>query len=192
MTPDRNDHLERDEILNAVAKGFKPAPEHLEKCPDCNSLYEAFLHFEGVADEVVECPSGRLLEKLSAIPQFVGSRRPRQKVRGNLVFDSWRDIPTAQLRGSATARERRLRFAHELIALDLVAERQDADWEFTARVYVNQSLSCKYVLKVGRARLAPEAHDCYYFKRPTLPKILELLSPDLQIAFDLPSIGSRV
>ena len=192
MAHGKNKHLEREEILDAVARGVKPFAGHLNECPACSSLYEALRHFRGVGGEAMEQPSERLLEKLSAIPQLVGSRPARVKVRGRVVYDSWHDLPVAQVRDAGTVRERRLRLAHGAISLEIVAERQTEGWEFTARVYDGENITCKYILKVGRERLAPETHDCYYFKRPTLPKILTLLSPDLQIAFCLTGPGSEV
>lgn len=192
MARGKDNHLEREEILDAIAKGVKPFAGHLQECPDCLSLYEALLHFEGVADVVIEAPSEHLIEKLSAIPQLVGSRPSRVKVQGRVVFDSWHDIPAAQLRDSGPVSERRLRFAYGAISLEIVAERHITGWEFTARVYDGETISCKYVLKVGRERFAPEMHDCYFFKRRTLPKTLQLLSPDQQISFGIPGAGAEV
>lgn len=185
MTRGKDKHLEREEILDAIAKGEKPSVGHLRECPDCLSLYETLLHFDGAADVVLEDPSAHLIEKLTAIPQLVGSRPARVKVRGRIVYDSWIDLPAAQLRDSGTVRERRMRFAYGNIGLEIVAERHTDGWEFTARVYDGETTTCKYVLKVGRERFAPEMHDCYYFKRPTLPRTLYLLSPDQQIVFGL-------
>ena len=109
MTQGNNKHLERDEILDAIIKGVKPSADHLQECPDCLSLYETLLHFEGVAFEVMEEPSEQLIERLSAIPQLVGSRPAGRKVHGAVVYDSWRDLPATQVRDGGPISERRMR-----------------------------------------------------------------------------------
>ena len=176
-------HLTRLEIIKAAREGV--APEHLKRCSDCRLLYETLVRFTAGANDLPEVPAERLIDKLSAIPVLVGRPERPQQVRGSRVYDSWFDSPAVGLRDHSLKSERRLRFEYGTIGLELVAERHGDHWEFSARVYEGTEVTCKYVLKVGRQKLSPQEHDCYFFQRPTLPTGLNLLSPRLDISFDL-------
>ncbi len=93
------------------------------------------------------------------------------------------DVPAMQIREAPSDLERRLRLTAQGYTLELVADRRGKGWEFVARVYFKEQVCTEFILQVGRLKLGPEAHDCYFWSTPKPPRSLKLLSPELKIDF---------
>jgi len=185
----KNSHPDRSIMLKAMERGEGHLLTHLRYCQECRELYELLSAFRFVRSVDPVLPSDEAMVKQEGIALIAASRVPARAVRGQLVFDSWHDLPAMVVRDAAIGVERRLRFRAGRIVLEFVAERQPEGWEFTAKVYENDRPVSDYVLKVGGRKLLPSVRHCYNWLAPGPPRKIQLLSPSLRV--DLGKLGWR-
>ena len=185
----RNNHPGRTALLKAIESGKGHLTAHLRHCRECRDLYELLSAFHVARSIDPLLPSDEAMVKQEGIALIAASRSPARTVRGQVVFDSWRDLPAMDVRDAAIGIERRLRFRAGRIVLEFVAERQPEGWEFTAKVYENGRTASDYVLKVGGRKFLPSARHCYNWLAPYPPREIQLLSPSLRV--DLDKLGWR-
>jgi len=185
----RNSHPDRSTMLKAMETGKGHLLAHLKHCQECRELYELLSAFHVARSVDPVLPSDEAMVKQEGIALIAASRVPARTVRGQVVFDSWNDLPAMVVRDAAIGVERRLRFRAGRIVLEFVAERQPEGWEFTAKVYENGRAASNYVLRVGGRKLLPSVRQCYNWLAPRPPREIQLLSPSLRV--DLGKLGWR-
>ena len=185
----KRSHPDRSAMLKAIESGKGHLQAHFRSCQECRELYELLsaFHIARSVDPVL--PSDEAMVKHEGIALMAASRVSARTVRGQLVFDSWHDLPAMAVRDAAIGIERRLRFRAGRLVLEFVAERQPEGWEFTAKVYENGRAVSDYVLKVGGRKLLPSVRHCYNWSGSHPPREFQLLSPSLRV--DIGKLGWR-
>lgn len=177
----KNRHPDREEIFEAIKSGANPFADHLAECETCAQLFEMLKLIGQPTDRPAHATLPGNLYDLKGIALRDSSRRPKRSRHGKLIHDSWANIPPVQLRGSAYRSERRVRFEFNNVVLELVIERTAGMFELVARAYENGAPSTEYLLQVGRRKLIPENHGCFYWMSDTPPRKLTLWSPETRI-----------
>lgn len=180
----RSNHPDITTILDAIEKDEGHLLTHLQECRECRELYELLSVFHLASTVEPAQPSDKAMVKLEGIALIAASRVPAKTVRGQVVFDSWHDLPAMAVRDAAIGIERRLRFRAGRIVLEFVAERQPEGWEFTAKVYENGRTVSDFVLKIGGRKLLPSVRHCYNWSAHRPPREIQLLSPSLRVDMD--------
>ncbi len=182
--PKKDDHTSRSEFFEALTSDRTPLDDHLKNCRTCKTEWQLLklVYPEGKI-LVPETPSETHLTRLEAIPILKADHKQRTLVSGELTYDSWSGLSTVQVRDAARGFERRLRLKAGCVELEIVAERELAGWEFSARVYINGEPSGGFALKVGRKMLTPEFRDCFYWSSERPPRTVRLLSASEEIVF---------
>lgn len=180
----KDKHPAPSEFFEALALGRTPQKDHLKRCRACRTKWELLqLAYPGGKLSAPEVPSQAHLAWLEAIPILKADKRQRSKVTGELAYDSWSGLSPVQLRDAAPGFERRMRLTAGQIELEIAAERELAQWRFSARVYVNGEPSGGFVLKIGRKTLTPEFRDGFYWSSATPPRTVRLLSASQEMVF---------
>lgn len=178
-----SNHPDRIRMLKAIKSGKVPFALHLKQCESCRILYDLLASHGAAASPKLERPSRAAVRQSALIPKLVQSRKPARAVPGRVEFDSWAQLPAMQIRQAPSDLERRLRLTAQGYTLELVADRKGRNWEFVARVYNKEQVCTEFILQVGRLKLGPEAHDCYFWTAAKPPRRLQLLSPALKLDF---------
>jgi len=181
----KDKHPDRSKLYEALAGNRSSIENHLKNCPACRAEWQLlkFLHPTGTPI-VPETPSEPHLGKLETIPVLKSDRRRRTSIAGKIASDSWSGLSPVQVRDAARGLERRLRLKAGHIELEIVAERELAEWKFSARVYIDGEPSGGFALKVGRKVLTPEFRNCFYWSSERPPRTVRLLSTSEEIAFN--------
>jgi hypothetical protein len=171
-------------MVAAARSGTVPFGEHLKVCPQCRELFAMMKDLPKKRLQRLEHADPEAVASFAAIPIVVESRRAAARLRGTVRFDSWQELPAANLRDVATAVERRVALEADGVVLELSAERRSGEWEFVGRVYIDGAPTREYVLKAGRRTVAPDRNGYFYFTSSRPPGMLQLLSPAATIAFE--------
>lgn len=170
-------------MFEAIKTGRVPFRNHLAQCESCRQLFE-LLSLSGEADQsALTAPSPASLYRARAIALQDRSRQPERSLKGELAHDSWSGLPAQQVRDAAFSGERRLRFKTGETVLDLVIEKTAGQFELVARVYEKGLPSTRYLLQIGRRKLYPENHNCFYWNSTQAPRRISLLSPSVKLDF---------
>ncbi|MBU0982735.1 MAG: hypothetical protein KKA42_02625, partial [candidate division Zixibacteria bacterium] len=130
-------HPGRSELLAALTAEAPEVTGHLASCEVCRAEFEVMrLVFPTGTIPTVESPGETHLAKLVTIPARRAGTRDRSTVPGKVAYDSWTGMTGVQMRDAARGTERRLRLSAGSVELELVAGRQLAGWEFSARGYI--------------------------------------------------------
>ena len=176
-------HPDRAALIKAAQTGEVPFASHLKVCADCQEMFELFVQY-APDDRLTDlAPSPQSVARAKAVPKLVASRKPSRGVTGRVTFDSWADVPAVQLRSTVGTLERRMRLEAGSYTVELVAEREQKEWEFVARIYRGARVTSEFILQVGRRKLVPQSQRCYFWSAKNPPKTLQLLSPELKIEF---------
>jgi hypothetical protein len=170
-------------MFKAIRSGTVPFASHLEQCDHCRILFKLLSHHNLPYSAELEKPDQAAIRQWGQIPRLAQSRRPVRAIRGRVVLDSWAHLPAMQIRQAPPDVERHVSFAAGQYTLELVADRSTEGWEFVARVYDRDKVTSEFFLQVGRTKLSPESHDCYFWTASKPPRSLKLLSPSLKIDF---------
>lgn len=177
-------HPGREAMVKAIKTGKISFQAHLEKCEPCRREFELLRQFSIVGRPPVARPDSAAVDRFAAIPLIFDEASLRRTVSGNLTFDSWSQQPIAQLRDAGVGLTRRLCLEANRITLEIVAERQQDQWEFVARVYHKKEVSSEYVLKIGRQKLLPRSQGFYHWSSKRAPGKIRLLSKSLEVCFE--------
>jgi len=176
-------HPSRRALIRAAKTNRVPFASHLKDCDFCRALFEQFR--AGLAGKAaLEHTEPDAAARFAAIPLLQGRRQSAAKRTGAVVFDSWRDVPAAQLRDAGPGLERHLTFEAGDITLSLVMERQPDGCEFVARVYSGGELCSDFVLQVGRKKVATDFSGFFHWLSPRPPRTIRLVSASTQIDFE--------
>ena len=181
-TDDR--HPGREEMIRAIRSGSISFKSHLKQCQACRQVFE--LLSKRIKKPMIEPvdPPMRSVYRHMAVPRMIESRHPARTMDGNVVFDSWSQLPIVQTRDSGYGVERRLRFRADRFTLEFVAEHQQGRWQFVARVYDGCTVTPEFILQVGKTKLVPEGHRCFFWSSTRPPRKIQLLSPSVKIVLD--------
>ncbi len=177
-------HVSREEMLRAIEGGSIPFIKHLEVCEECATLFRLVKQYSGSDLPAIIKPDKNCIKRFAAIPLYEKIRRDVKPQYGKLVFNSWAQLPAVQLRDVSPGFMRRLCFQAGQIKLEIIAERQQFDWEFTARVYDAGDVSLEWVLVAGRKRLLPGSLGFYQWTSRSKPSRIKLLNSRGQINFE--------
>ncbi len=182
--PTKAKHPSPSDFFEALATGQVTFEGHLKHCRACRTNWELLqLVYPLGKFPLTETPPEAHLGKLEAIATLKAERNRRSSVAGEVAYDSWSGLSPVQLRDAARGFERRLRLTSGRVELEIAAERELAQWKFSARVYVGGEPSGGFVLKVGRKVLTPEFRDCFYWSSVTPPRTVRLLSASEEMVF---------
>ncbi len=177
-------HPGRKALIGAVASGCNHFAAHLENCVECRELFEALARFPVAGRERIAQPTPGALDRFAAVPLIDRKPNSLRRITGQVVFDSWANRPSAQLRDVTVGLIRRVCLTAGKLSLEIVAERRQDSWEFVARVYDNKTVSSEYVLRVGAKKLLPRSQGFYHWSSKGTPRTLRLLSQELQVEFE--------
>jgi hypothetical protein len=177
----KDSHPDIHDIVNARRSRAGEVVEHLKSCESCRLLSDMLQCARRDSQAEIVPPPNGLMIRSRAIARLIESRNPGRTLMGAAIFDSWTDRPALAVRDSAPGVERRLRWRAAQFSVELVGNRQLADWDFVARVYDGRKVSRQFILQAGSRKLVAGRGDCYHWsaRRPT--RRLQLLSPSLRI-----------
>ncbi len=158
------------------------APE--DDSRDLNALSELLTDYAKDRTPQINQPHESVLKRFSAIPLLHHIPKNLHHRTGSIDFDSWRQIPAVQLRDIAPGFIRRICLKAKSIKLEIVAERQQSDWEFTARVYDDGEISMEWVLAAGKTKMMPKSLGFYQWDSKSTPCRIRLLNQNEQINFE--------
>jgi len=155
-------------MIKAIETGVVGFSSHLEECESCRILFELLSSFRIDDSEKLAKSSPKLLRQIESIPKISRKERRAEIIRGLVVFDSWSNLVCAQLRSGPSDLTRRLLLKAGAIKLELTAERHQDTWEFAAKVYDRGKATEKFVIEIGRRRVAVGPSGFFYWtsKRP--------------------------
>ena len=170
-------------MLKALSEGAGSLDKHLKECEACRLQTELLAAFPEARETAMERPSPDAVNRYTLVPLLFHDQAPSQQFIGDLTYDSWASQPRAALRSTGPGLIRRLCLKAGDISLEIVAERQQAEWTFTARVYAAKDVSSKWVLQVSGKRMLPGSLGFYHWNSKRTPQRIELKSIDEQIEF---------
>lgn len=182
MSASKSKHPDRTAILNAIKSGNVPFMRHLEACDDCRQMFELLkvLHTDPPSDDT---PLPESIYRSRAIALLDSTRHPAQVLSGELAHDSWAKLPAQQVRGISYSGERHLRFRAGAVTLELIVEKIAGSFEMVARVFERGTPTTRFLLQVGRQKLYPENHQCYFWTAQYPPKNVALISGSTKLEF---------
>jgi len=151
-------------MFKAIQTGQMPFADHLDQCEPCRQLFELLKLVEKAGDLTGPSPAPSNLYRARAIALQASSRRPSRTLTGELAHDSWAGLPAQQVRDAAYSGERQLRFRAGEFMLELVIEKTAEKYEVVGRVYEQGVPSTRFLLQIGRRKLIPGNHKCYYWQ----------------------------
>ena len=176
-------HPSRQALLKAIKSGKMPFHAHLKTCQGCRDLYEMLQQYELIGESALLPSSSSSVSLLAAIPVASQKTKVSRSINGLLTSDSWQNSSATALRDNGVGLERRLAFEAGRITLEIVARRQNQQWEFIAQVYDHKKPTTTYALKAGKGFLAPAVDGFFHWFAKKPPKTLKLLSETVQIEF---------
>lgn len=179
-----NGHISREEMFEAIRSGNIPFREHLNECMMCNVLFRLLKQYSGKDTRTIIKPESSSIKRFSAIPMLHQVGRKPKRQRGKLVFDSWAAVPAFQLRDISPDFIRRLCLQAGRIQLEIIAERQQEMWEFTARVYDGYEVSMEWILSAGRRKLFPVTFGFYQWASKVKPHCIKIFNKNYHIDFE--------
>lgn len=177
-------HPSQAAMLTAIRKGTTPFQTHLKQCETCRNIFELLKQFPLEGLPSIEEPNPHAIERHTAIPLLYDRRSATQLLKGNVVFDSWSEQSAIQLRDVGTGFMRHLCLKAREITLEVVAQRHQHLWEFTARVYQDRKASFRWLLRVGGKNLQPQSLGFYHWSSKRTPRSIRLLTRSRQIDFE--------
>jgi len=177
-------HPGRKAMIEAIHTGRIPFKAHLNQCRPCRELFEALSRFPVAGRASIAPPSVGTVDRFAAVPLIDHPTASIHRITGRLTFDSWADRPAAQIRDITLGMIRRVCLNAGALSLEIVAERRRDCWEFVARVYDKKRVSSEYLLRVGAKSVLPRTQGFYHWSSKGTPRILRLLSRDLQVEFE--------
>ncbi len=177
-------HPTRKELLEALNNKNDGIRDHLLNCGDCNMLFQILKNHTKQDSPAIIKPDEDSLIRFSAIPLISQAREGLKRIKGALVFDSWEHIPANQLRDISPGFTRRFCMAANKIKLEIIAERQQYEWEFMGRVYDSENVSMEWVLRAGGKLLYPKLMGFYQWNSRKRPHRLELINNNQNIKFE--------
>jgi hypothetical protein len=177
-------HPAREAMMKAIKTGKVSFQEHLDECESCRREFELLSRYLVASNPPITRPDAGAMEGLAAIPLVYESASRRRLVKGAITFDSWSQRPVTQLRDAGVGLTRRVCLEANGVTLEIVAEREQAEWEFTARIYQKNRVSSEYVLRIGRQKLLPKSQGFYHWSSKRAPGKIRLLSSSVEVRFE--------
>lgn len=128
-------------------------------------------------------PPAELISRCGAICLMHRSGPQRSHRTGRVVFDSWAEGTPVAMRNVTDGHVRCLRLASGSTAIEIVAERQQQQWEFVARVYSGQKVLHDCVLKVGGQKLLARSGGFFHWISKSVPHQIGLLTFGREVSF---------
>lgn len=136
-----------------------------------------------VQDRIVS-PGTNAVKRFTAIPLLHKNPVSVTCDTGYIDFDSWAALPAVQMRDISPGFIRRICLTAKNITLEIVAERQQSEWEFTARVYDSGETSQEWILSAGGKKLLPKSLGFYHWTSQRTPSRLRIFNNDRHISFE--------
>lgn len=170
-------------------KKIKRAVQPKRTRPNCSSLPKAVSSLlttskRNAGRSGYAKPAQEAIERYCNIPLLFEECADARSVRGRTVYDSWANGPAIALRDTTDGRIRRLKLKADNLTLEIVAEKQDNQWEFVARVYKGSGVTNSFVLKVGGHRFLPQTGGFFVWSSKIVPRMLRLESFETSINFE--------
>jgi hypothetical protein len=179
-----NKHISLEEMHEAINSGYITFNDHLNECLMCKALFHLVKQYSGKNTPSIIRPDLVSIKRFSAIPTLYQVNRKHKHRKGNLVFDSWASLPAYQLRDIVPDFIRRLCLQAGSIKLEIIAERQQEIWEFTARIYDDNDVSMEWILSAGRRKLYPITFGFYQWSSKNKPHRIKIFNKNYKIDFE--------
>lgn len=168
-----------------IKQSLAGRPEDAEASETSDIRRDLGISFRNAASEdaVRYQPPTSLMQSLTAIPVLFQDVPAAQSTSGIIVYDSWAAKSAESLRDAGPGFVRRLCLAADPVAIELLAERQEVDWRFVARVYENDQVCARFVLQVAGRKLLPRSQGFYHWASRRPPRQVRLLSRSLTVEF---------
>jgi hypothetical protein len=176
-------HPTRQELLKAIKNGNISIERHLQECIECSTLYFLLEQYSEYDSLVISRPDDEIIKRYASIPLLSATENKVKPLFGKLVFDSWAGIPALQLRDKDQDGMRRLCMRAGRIRLEIIAERQQYNWSFTARVYDDDEIASGWILSAGRDKILPDSLGFYQWNTSKKPHSLKLFNLNNKINF---------
>ncbi len=129
-------------------------------------------------------PSLAAILRWKTVPVLFLKERTGQFEKGLIKSDSWASAPALALRDVVDGHIRRLELRSKMVSLEIVAERTQHNWEYTARVYSRNGVENCYVLNAGGIRLLPLSNGFYHWSSNRVPRSIRLISYKNKVIFE--------
>jgi len=179
-----SDHPSRTAMIRAIKSGNITFAEHLDRCPTCRNQFEFLKQFPLSGRPPIMAPDMHGLERYASIPLVSGKIAPSHILKGRTSYDSWSQLPAMQLRDFGPGATRHLRLTAGMTTLELVAERVQKRWEFTARIYHAKKVTARWAIYAGSRRLLPRSLGFYHWSSNQRPRIIRLITGCEMIQFE--------
>lgn len=162
----------RQELINLIKSG-KLSKKEISELVEEDKLYAEILQNFLLGDEIqfYDAPEP-IIQKAEAL----GEKRERYSVENlvfSLILDSWKSPMAAGVRGTATSKDRRLRFEFGKSLLDIRAEKQDKKWYFVAEITGVDSAE-DIVIFVDKIKVSVNELGYFEWTSVTPPKALKM------------------
>lgn len=177
-------HPNRLEITEAMKSGNIPFRAHLEACEACRIQFELQSLLPRTIKSSIEHLSKGAIERFKSIPLLEAGSKSICSMYGRISFDSWAVAPAMELRALTPGAARRLCLKAGKITVEIVAERLQDSWEFTARVLESDDVVMHWVIMAGGNRLLPKSLGFYHWVTRQAPRTFRLISDSFRIDFE--------
>lgn len=175
-----SEHIEPGLMLEALENGEIWFADHLSKCHACNVMFKLLKGEDVIAGDINK-PEKNLIHRFSLIP-FLSQIGDNIKTEfGHLTFDSWSTLPALQVRDTGPGMMRHVRFRFGKIKVEMVAERQQLLWQFTAKVYELERTAFNWILSTCGKKLLPGRTGFYQWTSKRKPQKIKLYNQSMQV-----------
>jgi len=136
------------------------------------------------ADESLDSAPGDMLDRCGSIPLLFDPPTDTRLVDGRVSYDSWSQGPSVPLRDRIDGHIRKLRLRAGDYQIEMVAEKRDQRWEFTARIYRRERVVHDFVLKVGGRSLMSQSGGFFVWNSLHVPRVLRAISHNRTLEFE--------
>ena len=171
------EHLSRQQLLAAGRrKTDGGSARHLQNCPECNELAGLLTAFDLAGRPLLASAPPNWISKAMALGVVDRAPGVVERVVAALAFDSWSQNLVLGTRGTVKD-ERRLRFVHDDVSLDLRAEHTGNSWGMIARLTAANTKISDVAIEVDGERFYPDQSGFVDWSSPQPPAVVNMLMP---------------
>lgn len=177
-------HLTRQQLIKAARGQEVTASAHLQECTECRELVSLLSNFFVAGKlHLPAAPIGWIERAI----EIGNGAKLGEKIRSfvaRIVFDSWAMPQPLGVRGESVESDRRIRFEHDGVRLDLRVEKQTRGWAFVAQVKSDTNVPVQ--LEADKKKLLPDSAGLYQWSGSRPPRKIALRSAGFVI--ELPEL----
>jgi hypothetical protein len=132
-------------------------------------------------------PSSEALSRFKSIPLMFHQPTLVPVLQCPIVHDSSAQGQLVSLRNATDGHIRRIRFGVGNLEMEIVAERRDKAWEFVGRVYQDNDVAHRFILRAGSRKLMADAGGFFHWSSESVPRHFRLLSFEQEVTCEVVS-----